>query len=493
MAKEAAERLVSGQPLFDTGIQSMRPLNVSNPYTGNKIAELHWAAPPEIRSATERATRAFSKWRHSPAWERSRLLTAVSEELQDRRDEFAELIRDEAGKPITFARIEVERALGVLRWGAAEAQRYAGELLRLDAARNGRSGFGIHARFPRGIVLGITPFNFPLNLVLHKVVPAIASGCTILIKPSPATPLTAMRLASIFERLHPGLMQTVLADDESTAALTQAPEVAMVSFTGSAAVGWRIRSQAPRKPVTLELGGNAWVLLLEDTPESGYAAIARRIAGAGFGYAGQSCISVQNIAVAQPGWKKFRDALAEATAQSAYGDPSDEKVLAGPLIRSRDAERIRGELARAPGSAERITSSTRSGPETPTICAPTSVLLSESWELVPSGSLTDEEIFGPVVTAAPFRSLEELARRINSGRYGLQAGVFTQHWPSIDWLYRELEVGGLVVNDVPTTRYDHQPYGGVKDSGEGREGIRYAMDEMTTSKFLSLSAEIPPI
>src|SRR6185437_7303884 len=200
----------------------------------------------------------------------------------------------EAGKPMTYTQIEIDRALGTLRWAAAETQRFAGELLRTDATRSGRAGFGIHQRFPRGVILGITPFNFPLNLVLHKVAPAIASGCTLVIKPSPATPMTALLVAELFEKAQPGLAQVILADDALTEELTRSREIAMVSFTGSARVGHLVQKQAYDKPVVLELGGNAWCVVLEDVPRSVLPAISKKIAGAAFGYAGQSCISVQN-------------------------------------------------------------------------------------------------------------------------------------------------------------------------------------------------------
>jgi acyl-CoA reductase-like NAD-dependent aldehyde dehydrogenase len=466
-------------------------LKVTNPYSEQPIQELSWATPQEVSGVLTSAVATQDRWRTSSSFERSQLLNALASQLDAERDDFARLIREEAGKPETYARAEVDRAIGVARWAAAEAQRFVGELLRLDTDANGREGFGIAQRFPRGVILGITPFNFPLNLVMHKVAPAIASGCSIVLKPSPSAPLTAIRLAGLFEQLVPGLVQVVLADDEATAALTRAKEVAMVSFTGSAKVGWQIRRQSPEKPSALELGGNAWTILLEDTPRESLAAIARRIAGAAYGYAGQSCISVQNIAVAEPLWAGFSAELKKATLSTAYGDPADPAVISGPVINAAAARRIEKELSLAPAGSELVRSSNRVGDSTPaSLLSPTLVLLPEERPTVVPSNLVDEEIFGPVATARPFKDLELLIKRLNTGRYGLQAGLYTQDLRSINKVYRDLRVGGLVVNDVPTTRYDHQPYGGVKDSGQGREGVRYAMEEMTEPRFLALSCTI---
>jgi aldehyde dehydrogenase (NAD+)/glyceraldehyde-3-phosphate dehydrogenase (NADP+) len=470
----------------------MKQLVVKNPYSGAELETLSYASSAEVQTVLDRSVAAFQTWRNSPSHERARVLSDVATRLLKRQDEFARLIQDEAGKPIRYARIEVERCLGVLQWAAAEAQRFSGELLRIDTAAGGRPGFGIAGRFPRGPILGITPFNFPLNLTAHKVAPAVAAGCSILIKPSPATPLTAMRFAELFvEAGAPhGLVQVVLADDEATASLTRAPEIKMVSFTGSARVGKLIRAQVVDKPVTLELGGNAWVIVMDDVAQSDLPAIARRIAGGAFGYAGQSCISVQNVIAPMSLVGALEKALVEVTENVAFGDPSHADVVSGPVINLVAAQRIQKELGNTPTGAELIQSKKSiSVGNGGLILPPTLVTLPNAQSY--SSSLVQEEIFGPVMTLGTFKALDQMITLMNSGHYGLQAGVFTQHWPTIEKLYRELNVGGLVVNDVPTTRYDDQPYGGVKDSGQGREGVRYAMDEMTEPKFLALSSVIP--
>jgi acyl-CoA reductase-like NAD-dependent aldehyde dehydrogenase len=468
---------------------------VQNPYNGAEIGRVPFDSPEEIAASLEAAVGAFKKWRASSSHERSQLLLAVAARLEARRQEFALLIRDEAGKPVASAEAEVLRAIGVLRWAAAESLRLTGDILRLDTVGSGRPGYGLATRFARGPILGITPFNFPLNLLVHKVAPAIASGCSILIKPSPFTPLTAQRFISIFHEVGAidGLIELVMADDAGTEALTRASEISMVSFTGSARIGHLVQAQAaPTKPVTLELGGNAWVAVLEDIPVSAYPAIARKIAGGAFGYAGQSCISVQNVAVPRSIADTFKAALRRATEETVYGNPADPNVISGPVINDAAAKRIQAELSKLQNSCELIRSHqiTEAAQLSERLIAPTLVCSPDL-----NSSLVREEIFGPVVTFNIFddspRFSEKFIEQVNVSRYGLQAGVFTQRWDVIERLYKELNVGGLVINDVPTTRYDHQPYGGERDSGHGREGVRYAMEEMTTTKFLGLSSQLP--
>jgi len=465
------------------------PWVIKNPYSGEELARLASATDKQVQQALAIAKKSFETWRYSPAWERSQLLEQVAERLAARREEFASLICSEAGKPITLARIEVERAIGVFKWASAEALRFAGELLRIDTTSGGRPGFGIHARFPRGVILGITPFNFPLNLVAHKVAPALACGSPIIVKPSPSTPLTALKLAELITELKPGLMQVVLADDSMSAKLTQAAEVGLVSFTGSARVGHLIRRQALDKPVVLELGGNAWVLVLEDTPREKLPAIAKRIAGAAYGYAGQSCISVQNAAISSALWSELHPLIEEATLQLPFGDPSKPETTTGPLIHEQASQRVRAALAQTPQGTTIAASKKLVGADAPALVSPTLLTFPAQADLDQS-TLVQEELFGPVLNAIRFDQLETVIHHVNSSHYGLQTGVFTQNLGAIQELFQKLDVGGVVVNDVPTTRYDHQPYGGVKDSGEGREGVKYAMEEMTRSKFLALSSKI---
>ncbi len=468
----------------------MKTLEVRSPYSGKLLDQVPFTSLEEAQGAIQKATEAFRKWRNSSAWERSQLLTHAAVQLENQKEDFASLICEEAGKPIQLARGEVDRAIGVLRWASGEAQRFSGELLRLDAGPTGRPGFGIHTRFPKGVILGITPFNFPLNLALHKVAPAIASGCSIIIKPSPFTPLSAAKMASLFDGAPSGLVQVILPEDQETSQLTQHPQIAMISFTGSAKVGFQIRKQAPEKPTALELGGNAWVVIMEDTPPSYFPAIAKRIANAAFGYAGQSCISVQNVAIAADLWPTLQEQLQSHTEATHFGDPAISSVITGPVIHSTAADRIRTQLQKIPTGATLTSSKNKLGSESSSsLLAPTLICL--PGKDIGKSSLVQEELFAPIMIARKFNEITDLIETINSSRYGLQTGVYTQNWTIIEKLYKELDVGGVVVNDVPTTRYDHQPYGGIKESGQGREGLRYAMEEMTDSKFLALSSHIP--
>ena len=451
----------------------------------------NWASKSEIQDSLDRSLKAFSIWKTSSAWQRSEVLNSVAKSLEDQKEDFAQLICTEVRKPITFARAEVDRAITVLKWAASEAQRFSGEILRLDATSTGRAGFGIHQRFPRGVILGITPFNFPLNLVAHKVAPAIASGNTILIKPSPFAAQTAIRFAALFNAHHVGLVQVVMANDTDTATLTLESKIAMISFTGSARVGWQIRKQSPLKPTTLELGGNAWVFVAGDVDEKNWPAVAKKICVGAFGYAGQSCISVQNVAVAASIARRFFEVLKDAVMKTPFGDPQDPSVISGPLIHLAASQRVEAELKKADAHIQLITSKNHVGSTSDWVIPPTLALNSLSNPSFESCSLVTDEIFGPVMTARAVQDSAEFTSAVNQGSSGLQAGIFTQKLDIIQELYKNLEIGGLVVNDVPTARYDHQPYGGVKESGQGREGLKYAMEEMTEAKFLALSAQMP--
>ncbi len=471
-------------------------LTVKNPYDGSPLGELAFATEKEISTALSAADECFRTFRHSRAFDRSQILRTAFTRLTAGRDQFAELISREAGKPIAFARVEVDRALNVLDWAAAEALRFSGEVLRTDTAAGGRWGLGVHQKFPRGVVLGITPFNFPLNLVMHKVAPAIAAGCPILIKPSPFTPLTALNCATLFEGAPRGLVQVLIASDADSARLTSAREVATISFTGSDRIGWMIRKQAPEKPTCLELGGNAWAVVMGDLPESSFAAVAKKLTTGAFGYAGQSCISVQNIAIESPIYDRFKKELVSATEAVVFGAPSAEGVVSGPVIQEASAKRIRAALEGVKGvqkfcsRAFKGTSTTDSIEQHSNVVPPTLVEFSALGAAPDTQSFVQTEIFGPVASVRKFEKLDHLIGQVNASPYGLQSGVYTQRYDVIERLYRELEVGGVVVNDIPSSRHDHQPYGGVKASGVGREGIRYAMEEMCESKFLSLSSTI---
>ena len=472
-----------------------RTIVVRDPFTGELLAELPHAGPDDIAQAIDGAESAFGPWSRTRSHERSALLNALADALSARGGEFAELIAGESGKPITYAESEVARSVTVFRWAAAETLRFAGELVRTDAESFGRAGFGIHARVPRGVLLGITPYNWPLLTVAHKVAPALAVGCTMIVKPSVFTPLTALRLAGLMRECDApeGLMPVVLADDSDTVRLTQSSSVAMVTFTGSPQVGARIRAQAVDRPVTLELGGNAWVGVFPDVDPQFFPHIVRRITATGFGYAGQGCLSVQNVAVWHPRAEEFIGLLRAATRDLPYGATRAREVISGPVIDSRAAARIGREVDIASRAYEIVRSVNLVGmpaAENKDLLIPPSLVVMD--RLPSTASITEEEIFGPVVTVSRFEGVDQFVAQVNASRYGLQTGIFTDHWPTIERVHREAHVGAVMVNDVSTLRYDHVPFGGgILDSGQGREGVRYAMEEMTQSRFLAVSASLP--
>ena len=439
-----------------------------------------------IHKKINQAQKAAATSKAMKAHDRSLLLTKIASHLKEEKKSWAELLVKEVYKPITFAEIEVERAITVFQWAAAEALRFSGETLRTDATANGKKGLGISQFFPRGVILGIAPFNFPLNLMAHKVAPAIASGNSILIKPSPAAPLITQKMQKTFEAIGAkGLMQALYTNDKQSAYVTAHEDIKYVSFTGSDTVGWMIKEQAWKKPMTLELGGNAWCIVCEDVPTQNLEAIADKICSGAFGYAGQSCISIQNVAVHQKHHKKLKEILSEKVKKFPFGNPADPAVLCGPVIHSKAAKKIEALFSKEKKSiisrSENYTLENGSRKLLTNLIAPTLFSLKNL-----QGPLVQNEVFGPACNLLSFQKIETLIEIINSGRYGLQTGVFTNHLPTILSFYENLETGGIHINEIPTTRYDHQPYGGVKDSGVGKEGLRYAMEEMCERKFLAI-------
>ena len=372
----------------------------------------------------------------------------------------------------------MERAVFTFNVAAEESVRIYGEYLPLDWQEYTAGRWGIVRRYPLGPIAGITPFNFPLNLVAHKVAPAIAAGCPIVLKPAPQTPLSSLLLAEVVQHAGwpDGGLSVVPLSNEDAGLLVSDDRIKMISFTGSAAVGWEIKKHAGKKKVVLELGGNAGVIVHSDA-DVAYA--AERCVVGGFSYAGQTCISVQRILVEQSVYGKFVDLLLAGVAKLKMGDPLDDSSDLGPLIRESDAVRANDWVQEAVrGGARLLTGGHRKG----SLVEPT-VLTGTR----PDMKVNCQEIFAPVVTVEPYTDFNDALRQVNSSPYGLQAGLFTRDAKLIFQAYDELEVGGLIAGDVPAFRIDHMPYGGVKDSGLGREGLRYAIDEMTEPKLLVMN------
>jgi len=450
-------------------------VDVHAPYDGALIARVHQGRREHAEAAIAAAVKAFGTTRRLPAFERQRVLRQIAIGIHDRKDEFSRTIALEAGKPIKSARTEVDRAVFTFNIAAEETVRGYGEYLPLDWQQSTAGRWGIVKRFPLGPIAGITPFNFPLNLVAHKVAPAIAAGCSMVLKPAPETPLTALLLAEVIQQAGwpDGGFNAVLLSNEDSGLLVSDERIKLISFTGSAAVGWAIKNAAGKKKVVLELGGNSGVIVHSDT-DLAYA--ADRCVTGGFAYAGQSCISVQRILVEHSVYGKFTELFLAGVGKLKVGDPLDESSDLGPLIRESDAIRAADWVQEAVrGGARLLCGGNRKG----SLFEPT-VLTSTK----PGMKVNCQEIFAPVVTVEPYNDFASALKQINSSAYGLQAGLFTRDAKLIFQAYDELEVGGLIAGDVPTFRIDHMPYGGIKDSGLGREGLRDAIQEMTEPKLL---------
>lgn len=459
-------------------IKSGDAVEVRSPYDDSLVAIVHRANPDQICMAIDLATEAFQKYRKLPLWKRAEALEKISAGIAARREEFAQTIALEAGKPIRTAQAEVDRAVFTFKVAAEESMRIYGQIVPLDwrSGMENREAQVLHV--PLGPVVGITPFNFPINLVAHKVAPALAAGDPIIIRPASQTPISALKLAEIIAGtdLPEGVFSVVPSTTDDARPLVEDDRIRLLTFTGSPAVGWSLKNRAGRKRVTLELGGNAGVIVHRDAD---YRYAAERIAWGGFSYAGQSCISVQRVYVHNDIYESFQDELVRKVKALKVGDPLDEATDVGPLIDSGAAERVEAwvEEARQAG-AKVLTGGTRTG----NLWQPT--ILSE---VQPEMRVSCQEVFAPLVDLFPYTDVHEAIREVDSSDFGLQAGLFTKDLSVIHEAIQDIEVGGLMVNDVSTFRIDHMPYGGVKQSGAGREGLRYAIEEMSEMKLVTFN------
>jgi acyl-CoA reductase-like NAD-dependent aldehyde dehydrogenase len=453
-------------------------VEIHAPYDGAVIASTYQGRGEHAEAAIAAAVKAFGTTRRLPAFERQRVLRQIAAGIQTRKDEFARTVAQEAGKPIKSARTEVDRAVFTFTIAAEETVRGYGEYLPLDWQQSTAGRWGIVKRFPLGPIVGITPFNFPVNLVAHKVAAAIAAGCSIVVKPAPQTPLSSLLLAEVIQQAGwpDGGFNVVPLSNEDSALLVRDDRIKLISFTGSVAAGWAIKADAGKKRVILELGGNSGVIVHSD---SDLAYAADRCVTGSFAYSGQSGSSVQRILVEHSVYGKFTELFLARVSKLKVGDPLDESSDLGPMIRESDAVRAADWVQEAVrGGARLLCGGKRKG----SLLEPT-VLTSTK----PDMKVNCQEIFAPVVTVEPYNDFASALREINNSAYGLQAGLFARDAKLIFQAYEELEVGGLIAGDVPTFRIDHMPYGGVKDSGLGREGLRYAIEEMTEPKLLVMN------
>ncbi|HEV2755760.1 MAG TPA: aldehyde dehydrogenase family protein [Actinomycetota bacterium] len=452
--------------------------DVKSPYDGATVASVSSPEPADVEDAVAAAAAAFGETRILPLHRRAEALAHISRRLTERADEVAELIAREGGKPLKWAKVEAARAASTFRWAAEECRRDGGELMRFDSEAALGSRAGIVRRFPLGPVLAITPFNFPVNLVAHKVAPALAVGAPIVVKPATKTPLGALLLGELFceTDLPAGMLSVLPIGGSEAGELAKDRRFAKLSFTGSSEVGWNLTSADPRKVVTLELGGNAGVIVHSDADLD---LAAQRIAFGGYYQAGQSCISVQRVLVQEDVADGFTERLVREVAKLKTGDPLDPETEVGPLIDHDALERVTAWVDEAvQAGAEVLVGGKREDPfYAPTVLARTR----------PDMKVRCEEIFGPVTTVSTYGDFEQAIAEVNESKYGLQAGVFTKDVDRLFLAFRDIEAGGVVANDVSAFRADQMPYGGTKDSGSGREGLRWAMQEMTEPRVLVLS------
>ncbi|GLY63459.1 aldehyde dehydrogenase family protein [Amycolatopsis taiwanensis] len=449
-------------------------LLVSHPFDGTEVAAVAVPGTEQVERAVAAAAAVAPELRRAPAHVRADALDLLSRGLAERAEELAEVITAENGKPFKWSEAEVRRAISVFRIAAEEARRFTGDLQRLDTDESGEGRLAMIRRVPRGPVLGISPFNFPLNLVAHKVAPALAVGAPIIVKPAPRTPLSALILGELLAEtgLPEGAFSVLPLGNEETRALVADPRLPVVSFTGSGPVGWALAEAAPRKHVVLELGGNAAAVVLGDWPDLPGA--AARIATFGNYQAGQSCIAVQRVIVERSVADEFVPALVSAVAALNTGDPYDTGVDVGPVVDEAAAKRIMDWIAEAvAGGAKVLTGGTREG---------TSVEPTVLTDVPPDARVWADEIFGPVLAVSVVDSADEALAAVNASAFGLQAGIFTRDLPLAFRASAELEVGGVIIGDVPSYRADQMPYGGVKGSGVGREGVLAAMRDLTEDR-----------
>jgi len=445
------------------------------PYSGEILASVSSASQSDVEEAIAVAATAAIEMRALPRYKIAEALRRLAEIVKERREEFARSITLESAKPISASRNEVDRAVSTFEIASEEARRFTGETVPIDTQAYGRGRVGWTERIPRGVILGITPFNFPLNLAVHKVAPALASRNAIIIKPSPRTPLTALLLGEAFlaSGFPAGALQILPMDIPLLDLLFDDERVGMISFTGSADVGWKLRARAPHKQVTLELGGNAPVIV-DETADIVYS--VKRSVTAAFGFAGQVCISAQRFFIDERIADEWTSLFVEGAKKLRTGDPLDDATELSVMIDEEAARRAESWIAEAVGAGARL------------LCGG-----GRSGALLEATVLTDvhdemrvcsNEIFAPVATIQTFREFDDALEMANHTRYGLQAGVFTRNMKRAYAAAQTLEFGGVMINDAPAFRVDNMPYGGVKLSGFGREGVRYAMDEMTEPRII---------
>lgn len=450
---------------------------VKDKYSQKEIAHINCATKAEIEKAIESSVDGFNRYKKLNVQERAEILNKMYEELLNQKEDFAQLMVLEAGKPIDLARAEIDRSLGILQACNRLVYDLSGEMVPMNFL-NGIGKTAYTKMIPVGPVLAISPFNFPLNLVLHKLAPALAVGCSVILKPSAYTPLTSLKLAELCKKagLPAGVFNVVICQNEEASLLLADERLKYFSFTGSDKVGWELKSKAGKKKVTLELGGNAAVIVDKST---NVKEIAKAVANGAFSYAGQVCISTQRVYVEESIFEEFKTAVILETKAVKVGNPHESGVTVGPMIEDKHIERINNWIAEAKQMGAEVLVGGEAFDKKHNMYAPT--ILTKTTKKM---KIVSEEAFAPVMTLEKFNDFEKVVAEVNSSRYGLQAGVFTNQIAHMKYLQENLEVGGIIMNGVPSFRMDTMPYGGVKDSGLGREGIKYAAYDMLETRLI---------
>ena len=453
-------------------------IKVKSPYDGELVGSVASASKEDYTKAIKIADETFRITRDLPSYKREESCLAIASALEKNLEKLARMMSRELGKTIRDSRGEVGRSIGVFRTAAEEAKRIGGEIIDLDWNPGSEERLGLVRRFPRGVIAGISPFNFPLNLVAHKIAPAIASGNTIVLKPASATPILALMLAELIDKTdHPkGAVSILPSSSKECTPLLEDPRVKLITFTGSSQVGWWIKEHSGKKEVVLELGGNAGVVIADDSDLD--FATSRLLIGA-FAVAGQSCISVQRIYVHEKVYTRFLRMFKSKVAQLKTGNPLNPKTDIGTMVTKEAVKATMGTIRAAisGGSKVLIGGKARKNVIMPTVLT----------DVKKSMDVCCKEAFAPLVVVQKYRSFKKVVDEINDSVYGLQAGIFTNRMKDVFYAFKHIECGGVVINDIPTYRADHQPYGGMKDSGLGREGIRYSIEDMTEVKILSMN------
>lgn len=455
---------------------------IRSPYSHQIVNKVYISSEDDFNKALNYLTSVSEHYVSLPSYKKSLLLAQVSETIALRKESLAKLITDETGKPITLSRIEIERAIFTFQTGSEEARRIEGEVIQLDQLPGSEGKVGIVKRFPLGLILAITPWNFPINLIAHKVSPALASGNVVLLKPSSYSLGCGLVVAEIIKEVCDKIgldfcpINVVTSGGAEIEKFVADNRVKMVSFTGSPLVGWHIKRNLNTQRIALELGGNAGVIVDEDADLN--IAIPKIVVG-GFSNAGQSCISVQRVFVHSNIWNKFVEQIVARTKEVKYGNPLDEETLVGPMITEEEAIRAERWIEEALAVGGNILTG---GKRISALLEPTILI-----NVPQSSNVCSKEVFAPIIVLHPFKEFKEAISLVNNSDFGLQAGVFTNNLNNAFYAFDKLEVGGVVINDVPTYRMDSMPYGGTKLSGYGREGIKYAINEMTEEKILVIS------